>query len=250
MRKNELRRADFITSLIMILFAIWVIYKTFQMPMKDTYGGVINVWYVSPALFPLIIGSFILILSFFLLTNSIKEGGGLYFWETIKLSVQRYQGISENSIRFIALLIALFSFVYVNVPRVDFIITVFLFLTFLISIFFFDDSSLLKKLTLFYSVGTILFILSIITGISFQLSTYYVYWSDILNLIFSLFYILYCWYLVKKNTIWRKKLLVTVMVAILVPVFICPIFRYFLLVPLPYEGVMTEIMHIVYYQLK
>ena len=26
------------------------------MPMKDSFGGVMNVWYVSPALLPMIIG--------------------------------------------------------------------------------------------------------------------------------------------------------------------------------------------------
>lgn len=55
MKKKELRKADFITSILLLLFSVWVIMETLKMPMKDTFGGVQNVWYVSPALFPLII---------------------------------------------------------------------------------------------------------------------------------------------------------------------------------------------------
>ena len=32
------------------------------MPMKDTWGGVQNVWFVSPALFPLFVGAMIMLL--------------------------------------------------------------------------------------------------------------------------------------------------------------------------------------------
>jgi hypothetical protein len=250
MEKRELRRADFVTSLALILFSIWMFFETFQMPMKDTFGGVHNVWYVSPALFPLIISTFLLIFGTTLLLYSIKEGGAQYFLNTIRSCFSKYQGISEKGIRFIAILVALFSFVYVNVPRIDFFITVFLFLNFCITIFYFDDSPLLRKLTLFYFLGTIFFVIVFLTDISQKLNSFYLYTMDLLNLFFLLSYVFYSWILIRYNGFFKKKFFITLGVAIGFPIFICPIFRYFLLVPLPYEGMITEIMHTIYYAIK
>ena len=83
MEKKELRKADFITSVLLLLFSIWMLIETFKMPMKDTFGGVQNVWYVSPALFPLIISIFISVLGIALFIHSIKSGGAKYFLDSI-----------------------------------------------------------------------------------------------------------------------------------------------------------------------
>ena len=95
MKKKELRRADFITSVLLLLFSVWVIIETFKMPMKDTFGGVQNVWYVSPALFPLIISIVIMVLAAVLLINSIKTGGAKNFLNNFSI---RYRGISEKTL--------------------------------------------------------------------------------------------------------------------------------------------------------
>ena len=76
MDKTELRKKDFITSLILIAFGIFMIlYTLTKVPMKDSYGGVMNVWFVSPGLFPLGIGIFIIILAIVLCNRAIKDGG-------------------------------------------------------------------------------------------------------------------------------------------------------------------------------
>ncbi|MGB6370163.1 MAG: tripartite tricarboxylate transporter TctB family protein [Atribacterota bacterium] len=247
MKKKELRKADFITSVLLLLFSVWIIMETLKMPMKDTFGGVQNVWYVSPALFPLIISIFIMILGIVLLIHSISSGGAKNFLNNFSI---RYRGISEKNIRFIGILLALFSFVYLNIPRVDFFISVTLFLTFFISVFYFDDKDLLKKLTLFYFTGSIIFIILFVFGISKILNSYYKYSTDILALFFYISYIIYNWTKVKNNHIYIKRLIVSLMVALIVPLILCPTFRYFLLVPLPKEGLIIQMMHNIYYFLK
>jgi len=247
MKKKELRRADFITSVLLLLFSVWIIMETLKMPMRDTFGGVQNVWYVSPALFPLIISIFIMILGAVLLIHSIKTGGAKYFLDNFSI---RYRGISEKNIRFISILLALLSFVYLNVPRIDFFISIILFLTFFISVFYFDDKDLLKKLTLFYFTGSIIFIILFVFGISIILNSYYKYSTDILALFFYISYIMYNWIRVKNNHIYKKRLIVSLMVALVVPLILCPTFRYFLLVPLPKEGLIIQMMHNIYYFLK
>ena len=247
MRKKELRKADFITSVLLLLFSLWIIVETLKMPMKDTFGGVQNVWYVSPALFPLIISIFIMVLGLILLIHSIQSGGAKYFLDNFSL---RYKGLSEKNIRFIGILLALFSFVYLNIPRIDFFISVTLFLTYFISVFYFDDKDLLKKLTLFYFTGSIIFIILFVFGISKIINSYYEYFIDILALFFYLSYIIYNWVNIKSSRIFKKRFIVSLVISLAVPLVLCPTFRYFLLVPLPKEGLIIQFMHNVYYLLK
>jgi len=247
MKKKELRKADFITSILLLLFSLWIIMETLKMPMKDTFGGVQNVWYVSPALFPLIISIFIMVLGAVLFFHSIKTGGAKYFLDNFSL---RYKGLSEKNIRFIGILLALFSFVYLNIPRIDFFISVTLFLTYFISVFYFDDKDLLKKLTLFYFIGSIIFIILFVFDISKIINSYYEYFIDILALFFYLSYVIYNWVNVKSSRIFKKRLIVSLLVSLVVPLVLCPTFRYFLLVPLPKEGLIIQFMHNIYYFLK
>jgi hypothetical protein len=56
MEKERLRKADVFCGGIIFLFGAWIVWQAFNMPMKDSWGGVQNVWFVSPALFPLFVG--------------------------------------------------------------------------------------------------------------------------------------------------------------------------------------------------
>jgi hypothetical protein len=78
MEKPRLRGADVVTSLLLIVFGGWVLWQAFHMPMKDSFGGVMNVWYVSPALLPIIIGAGVIALASSILAHALKEarGGG------------------------------------------------------------------------------------------------------------------------------------------------------------------------------
>jgi hypothetical protein len=53
---EKLRKADIFSGVIISLFGLWVVGQALKMPMKDSWGGVQNVWFVSPALFPLFVG--------------------------------------------------------------------------------------------------------------------------------------------------------------------------------------------------
>ncbi|MFQ3621821.1 MAG: hypothetical protein SNJ78_12860, partial [Spirochaetales bacterium] len=131
MDKTKLRGADVVTSFLLFAFGLWVLFQAFQMPMKDTYGGVINVWYVSPALFPIFIGVGILLLSVNILVHAIKEGGIRVAKEYLK--TKKTARLSDKGFRFLAILIPLISLVYMNLPRIDFFLSILFFLLFFIS---------------------------------------------------------------------------------------------------------------------
>ena len=47
--QNNLRKADVVTGICLVLLSIVVIIGALQMPIGGTYGGVDNPWYASPA---------------------------------------------------------------------------------------------------------------------------------------------------------------------------------------------------------
>ena len=72
MDTDKLRKADLFSGSIIVLFGLWVISQALKMPMKDSWGGVQNVWYVSPALFPLFVGAMIALLGVLLMRTALK----------------------------------------------------------------------------------------------------------------------------------------------------------------------------------
>ena len=73
--KIRLRKHDFWTSLVLLALASGMAWEATGYPMTDSYGGVRNVWYVSPALFPLLVAAGLFLLSLLLLINSVLSGG-------------------------------------------------------------------------------------------------------------------------------------------------------------------------------
>lgn len=168
MEKGSLRRADFITSIILIIFGLWVLYTTVStFPMKDSWGGVQNVWYVSPALFPIFISIGIIILGIILLLNSIKEKGAKTFFE--KLAHVK-PGMTESMLRFLSIVLILATFVYLNIPRIDFFLSAMFALTVFITMFYLEYGDLLKRFTKFYAIGSLIFVFLFMLGVDQRLN--------------------------------------------------------------------------------
>ena len=131
LEKDKLRKADIFSGGVMFLFGLWVISQALQMPMKDSWGGVQNVWFVSPALFPLFVGATISVLGLLLIRTAIKAVG----WQGLQ-SVLRWLRSPEllkflktaEEVRFYAMVVLFFSFVFLNIPRIDFFLCSTLFL--------------------------------------------------------------------------------------------------------------------------
>ena len=247
MDKEQLRRADFVTSIILIAFSLWMLGATLQMPMRDTFGGVTNVWYVSPALMPLFISVAIFILGIVLLVHSIQVGGARQFIERFKA---REQGLPESTFRFLAILLALISFVYLNIPRIDFFLCIVLFLFYFISAFYFDDERILKRSTALYFAAHVVLLLLFVTGVARTLQSAFLYSVDVLTLLFIVGLIFYVRRLAGDGEVNKRRFRVTLIVTFVVPILLIPIFRYGLRVPLPVEGGIVELMNLVYYSLR
>lgn len=248
MEKTKLRGADFLTGIILVLFGVFVLIMAFQMPMKDSWGGVMNVWFVSPALFPIFIGGGIVLLAVNILINAVRNGGLQSFLEMVKLKKQG--GLSEPGLRFLAILLPLFSLVYMNLPRIDFFISILLFLTFFITVFYLDDMKLLKKLLLVYSIQMGILLVIFVFGIGALLEKISPYIIDVIGLVLFLSLIFIIKRAIRGNPDYGRKFQNALIMSFITPLILVPAFRFFLRVPLPKEGGIVDLMYLVYYALR
>ena len=248
--KDKLRKADIFSGFVFLLFGLWIISQALKMPMKDSWGGVQNVWFVSPALLPLFVGAMISILGILLTGKAIKTVGRrelqrVLHWLGSKELVVFLQ--TNGVIRFYAMTVLFFSFVYLNLPRIDFFLCSILFLAVFISMFYFDDDVLLKKLFTFYLAGTTVCLGYFLLGLPAILEKTLPYPNDWVAIGFIISYLLYAWILIRQVTALRKKYRTSLILAVVPPFLICPIFKYFLLVPMPTEGLIVAVLDAIWY---
>ena len=84
LEKEKLRKADVYSGIVIFLFGAWIVWQASKMPMKDSWGGVQNVWFVSPALFPLFVGAMIMLLGLLLVRTALKTIGMKAFGHTLQ----------------------------------------------------------------------------------------------------------------------------------------------------------------------
>jgi hypothetical protein len=71
MEDKKLVKADFVVSLVLILFSSFIIVQSFHMPKYATSAG----FYAMPAMTPMVFGSLLLLLGLILFGRSLKAGG-------------------------------------------------------------------------------------------------------------------------------------------------------------------------------
>lgn len=248
MDKTELRKKDFITSLILISFGIWMLlYIVTTIPMKESWGGVMNVWFVSPGLFPACLGGLFIIMGIVLCHRAIKDGGAKKILEGL---FHRQKDSSGKTLRLLGILLVIFVYVYLNIPRIDYFLSTLFCLAVFMSFFYLNRSDLLKRLFTFYLVGCLLFLGVFVFGIDKPLNEGFPYFMDALVFSFFLAYMVYCRILIRGDSGLTRKFKITLIMSIVPSLVLIPSFKYFLLVPLPVEGGFIELMNLVRYAFR
>jgi hypothetical protein len=221
LEKEKLRKADVYSGIVIFLFGAWIVWQASKMPMKDSWGGVQNVWFVSPALLPLFIGAMIMLLGLLLFRTALKTIGMKAFGDTLRwvFSKNLLQFLNTVSIlRFYAIAVLFLAFVFLNIPRIDFFLS-----------------------------ATAFFIIYFAVGLDGLLNPVLPFTKDILALGFILGYCFYAWRLVRSSPLLRKKYRTGLIVAVVAPVLVGLIFKYFLLVPMPAEGMVVALVDAIWY---
>ena len=226
---RKLRQADLWTGLGLIAFALGMLGVTATFPITDSYGGVRNVWYVSPALLPLLIGVTILLMAGMLVRKAMRDLGAEGVRQTLRLPQARFGSRTQ---RLLLILGAVCAYVYVFIPVVDFALATALFLAVFIFGFHLDREASVARNLLILIVSTVTIgvaasavgndardaVVDALTG-SAVIAAAAINARALARQQLPL-------------TAWRSGLIV----AVLTPLLLCPLFKYGLLVPLPYEG--------------
>lgn len=69
------RKADFVVCLLFIAFGGLVLYQSSLMPWETSRTGAEAQWYLSPGLFPAILGILLILFSLRVLVSAVAEGG-------------------------------------------------------------------------------------------------------------------------------------------------------------------------------
>jgi hypothetical protein len=117
--KQVLRARDFWAALTLLALSLFFVWRTFDIPLfGGNRAGVSGAaWYNSAAIVPLGIFSALVVLSFFLLTISIRAGGARRALSAVGIGWHR-----AEVLRIAMIAVIVFFYVAALVPRVDFIL--------------------------------------------------------------------------------------------------------------------------------
>lgn len=127
MPKEKLRHADAITAVLLILLSLGVMVGASQMPLRGTYGGVVNVWYVSPAALPFVIAAGLLLMAMHLLRSTMDEGGHRGLLRFFAARLRTVHGNTKVR-RMLGVVLLLGIYVYGLIGRIDYFLASMLYL--------------------------------------------------------------------------------------------------------------------------
>jgi len=344
MDTDNLRKADFKTGIMLIAFCLWFLSITFVfMPFKETYGGVENVWYVSPWIFPAVVLTLLLLLSVILTVNAVlrqgyrdfvefqgagpgsfkltpvgtvmtfglvvASGTGLWYlianiekkieagveeakwladpsqaqifsWTdplavvpltlvslvliaalgVLVVSSRRrrlgtadrpsaFQAVrsSDMAVRFVIIAVLFCVLVYIFVPNVDFFVGTLLFLTVFMASFHVESPSVIRASMATYLAAGAGVLVLVVFGLDAPIKAAAKYAIDIVLLVLSIAYMIWLWRHLAGDAEGRRKYRTCLILSWATPLILVPVFRFGLLVPLPYEGAVVELMHQIRY---
>ena len=245
---EKLRKADIFSGTAILCLGIYSIYEAFQMPMKDSYAGVQNVWYVSPALFPLLIGSILAFLGILLIRTAIKEVGMAGLKSVLNyLSSPDFADFLKQpvTIRFYGIVLNLFVFVFILIPHIDFFLAAIIFLLVFFFMFYCGSDEGIVGLICQIIIGGVILSVFTASGLAEKIDTFAFfsrYSSDFFHRLvdFSLLHSSKKWcadtQIQTQPVNWIHR-----------PFTIGIIFKYFLLVPMPHEGLVVSLLDAIWY---
>ena len=124
MKKDTLRRADLLFSIVLILVSIWFGVKSvllFPNPFSKDWDRLtseeiqanLDAWFKSPGLIPLIFSVFLLICSIVLLVTAVKQGARFDFFTKEKITTFLKNNELHTALIVIGLL---FGYIYILIP--------------------------------------------------------------------------------------------------------------------------------------
>ena len=250
MEREKLRKADFFSGGVVLAVGLFIISQGVQMPMKDSWGGVQNVWFVSPALFPLFVGAMLCLLGALLMRTAVRSVGAEGLREVFQFigssRLMEFLKTGESA-RFYGIVLNLFVYVYLMVPRIDFFLaSVFFLLTFFFMYYCGGHDAMMRFLWLLLGWAALLLLL-IAVAADQGVSAVLVAPLDWLAVVALVVLVAVAVHTFRDEEESRRKLRTSLLLGITGPLLIGVIFKFLLLVPLPREGIVVWLLELIWY---
>lgn len=244
----RLRKADFWTALLLIALATGMLVEALGYPLEGSFAGVRNVWYVSPALFPLLIAGMLILLSAYLLAVSIASGGARAALADLRPAPIFAAARGACDVWIVTAL--LFGYIVALVPRIDFPLATATTLFAFVAIYHSGVPRLARRAL----VGFLAIVGAVVVftwlGPAIGPRSAAAFWRDAAVLAAFLVLVAACALAVAPTPEAKKRFRQGLGVAILVPLLVSIVFKYGLIVPLPSEGLVVEAMERVRYAFR
>jgi len=158
LKKESLRKADVIFSIILICLSIYILIESLRMPVTGLKGTVEQEFYIAPGFLPAIIAVILMIMGLFILINGLRSGGKISKKDIINI-IQVIK--SENFVKSVIMVALIIIYTFILIGRLPFFWATFIFLT--ISMLFLRATSwwriilisAVASLIITYSFGTL-----------------------------------------------------------------------------------------------
>ena len=243
-----LRKADFWSSLVLIAVSAAMLLQTLTFPLRGTYAGVRNAWYVSPALFPLIIAGMLILLGLLLLARAVQSGGAAAALHDLRNpAAARF---ARASAAFWIVGGAIGAYVYGFVPYVDFVAATALFLLCFTSGFHLAETRAASALLAALIAGGIVLFAAALAGLMPGPRTTAAYLLD--GVIWAAFVLAaaFAFAATIRDGALRHRFRQCFGTSLITAFLLGVIFKYGLLVPLPREGLTVALMDPAFYALR
>ena len=243
-----LRKADFWSSLVLIAVSVAMLLQALTFPLRGTYAGVRNAWYVSPALFPLIVSGALVLLALGLLVRSVRAGGAAAalhdLWHPAAHRVVR------ASAAFWIIGGAIGAYVYGFIPYVDFVAATASFLLCFTVGFHLAGTRAARTLLAALIASGLVLLAGGLAGLMPGPRTGAAYVLD--GVVWAAFALAaaFVFAATSRAAQLRRRFLHCFWTSLLTALLLSVIFKYGLLVPLPREGATVALMDPIFYSLR
>ncbi len=250
LQKERLRKADAFMGILVFLIGGAIVLEALSFPRGAELSGVRNDWYVSPALMPYVVGCGLAIMGLVLFVTGLRASGGKAI---IGAAAEALTGIARagrpraSTVRFVAVTGVIAFSVFLYIPRVDFVVAAALLLAGLMTMFVFEDEALLRRLVALWSALALVFFLYCVSGLHAMATEAFYFSSDIVGAVVLVVYVAVAARLTGVQR--RARFAKLIMLSLVVPIILVPVFKYLLYIPLPREGGVIALMDIVRYDI-
>lgn len=137
--RGPLRQADVAASVAFIAFGVVLIIAGARMPWTSTRTGGEAQWFLSPGLFPVVIGSLLILFSARVLASAIQEGGHRNIGTSFLAWLKRLPA-NRAVHRLITITLLMAAYIFLGVGRINFLLASFIFLFVTIAIFWWPEA--------------------------------------------------------------------------------------------------------------